>query len=127
MTWIQALEYKANLYVGIFAIFSGLLIEFLIWKQIYITRGESTIRGFELNQLIAFIFLSMIVGQLKSSWVTSIEMIEAIRSGGLNKYLIRPISFYTYHLMMFIGHNSLYYLAYFTLIVLFPFDFIIKL
>lgn len=123
MTWIQALEYKANLYVGVFAIFSGLLIEYLIWKQIFVTRGESTIRGFELNQLIAFIFLSMIVGQLKSSWVTSIEMIEAIRSGGLNKYLIRPISFYTYHLMMFIGHNSLYYLAYFTLILLFPFLF----
>ena len=97
MTWIQALEYKANLYVGIFAIFSGLFIEYLIWKQIFISRGEISIRGFEFNQLIAFIFLSMIVGQLKSSWVTSIEMIESIRSGGLNKYLIRPVSFYYYH------------------------------
>ena len=27
------------------------------------------------------------VGQLKSSWVTSFEMIECIRGGGLNKYL----------------------------------------
>jgi len=123
MTWIQTLEYRANLYVGLFSIFSGILIEYLIWKQIFISRGTELIRGFTLNELVAFIFLSMIVGQLKSSWVTSIEMIDAIRSGGLNKYLIRPISFYTYHLMMFIGQNSLFYMAYFTLIVAFPFIF----
>jgi len=30
LTWIQALEYKANAIVGAFAIFSGLIIEFLI-------------------------------------------------------------------------------------------------
>ena len=123
MTWIQMLEYRANLYVGLFSIFSGILIEYLIWKQIFISRGTELIRGFTLNELVAFIFLSLIVGQLKSSWVTSIEMIDAIRSGGLNKYLIRPISFYTYHLMMFIGQNSLFYMAYFTLIAAFPFIF----
>ncbi len=123
MTWIQTLEYRANLYVGLFAIFSGIFIEYLIWKQIFISSGSSLIRGFTLDELIAFIFLSMIVGQLKSSWSTSIEMIDAIRSGGLNKFLIRPISFYTYHFMMFIGHNSLFYIAYLTLIMLFPLAF----
>jgi ABC-2 type transport system permease protein len=62
----------------------------------------------------------MIVGQLKSSWATSIEMIDSIRTGELNKYLIRPISFFTYHFMMFIGHNSLFYLVYGSLLILFP-------
>ena len=123
MNWIQALEYKANLFVGLFAIFSGLLIEFIIWKQIFITQGLTEVRGFSFQRLMVFIFLSMIVGQLKSSWVTSIEMIDAIRTGGLNRYLIRPISFFSYHLMMFIGQNSLYYVSYFSLILLFPFLF----
>ena len=123
MTWIQALEYRANVYVGLFSIFSGILIEFLIWKQIFTVREIKYIRGFTLDELIVFIFLSMIVGQLKSSWTTSIEMIDAIRTGGLNKYLIRPISFYTYHLMMFLGQNSLFYIAYSLLILSFPFVF----
>ena len=61
----------------------------------------------------------MIVGQLKSSWATSIQMIDAIRTGELNKYLIRPISFFTYHLMMFIGINSLYIIVYISLLILF--------
>ncbi len=120
MTWIQALEYRANVYVGLFSIFSGILIEFLIWKQIFTIREIKLIRGFTLDELVVFIFLSMIVGQLKSSWTTSLEMIDAIRTGGLNKYLIRPVSFYTYHLMMFLGQNSLFYIAYSILILSFP-------
>ena len=121
MTWIQSLEYKANTMVGTFAIFSGLAIEFLIWKQVFQTQNISEIRGFTFKGLMVYIFLCMIVGQLKSSWATSIEMIEAIRTGELNKYLIRPISFFAYHFMMFIGHNSLFYIVYASLLIIFPF------
>ena len=120
MTWIQSLEYKANAIVGTFAIFSGLAIEFLIWKQVFYTQDIMQVRGFTFDELMVYIFLCMIVGQLKSSWATSIEMIDSIRTGEMNKYLIRPISFFTYHFMMFIGHNSLFYIAYTTLLILFP-------
>ncbi len=116
MTWIQTLEYKANIVVGMFAILSGVIIEYLLWKRIFITRGISEIGGFTFQALIIYIFFCLVVGQLKSSWVTSIEMIDGIREGELNKYLIRPISYFVYHLMLFIGHNSLYYLVYFFLI-----------
>ncbi len=120
MTWIQALEYKANTLVGAFAIFSGLIIEYLIWNQIYSTEGVVEIRGFTFPGLMVYIFLSMMVGQLKSSWATSLEMIDSIRSGELNKFLIRPISFYIYHLMMFVGYNSLFYIVYFIALLFFP-------
>ncbi|NOZ08586.1 MAG: hypothetical protein GXO91_06885 [FCB group bacterium] len=116
LTWIQALEYKANSLVGTFAIVSGVFIEYLLWKRIFLTRGISEINGFTFEDLMVYIFLSLVVGQLKSSWVTSLEMITAIREGELNKYLIRPISFFTYHFMLFIGYNSLFYLVYFFMI-----------
>ena len=120
MTWIQALEYKANVIVGTFAIFSGLIIEFLIWKQIFLIQGINELRGFTFKGLIVYIFLCMIVGQLKSSWATSIEMISSIRTGELNKYLIRPVSFFSYHFMMFLGHNSLFYIVYLSILIIFP-------
>ena len=120
MTWIQALEYKANAIVGTFAIFSGLAIEFLIWKQVFQAQDLQEIRGFTFNGLMTYIFLCMIVGQLKSSWATSMEMIDSIRTGEMNKYLIRPISFFTYHFMMFIGHNSMFYIVYTAVLILFP-------
>ena len=57
MTWIQALEYKANAIVGTFAIFSGLAIEFFIWKQVFQTQDLQEIRGFTFNGLMTYIFL----------------------------------------------------------------------
>ena len=41
-----------------------------------------------LSKIIISLFLSIIVGQLKSSWHSSGEMIKAIRTGEINKYLI---------------------------------------
>lgn len=116
MTWIQALEYKANSVVGAFAIISGVFIEYLLWKRIFLTRGIDEIGGLAFNELMIYIFLCLVVGQLKSSWVTSLEMINAIREGELNKYLIRPISFFGYHFMLFVGYNSMFYLIYFSMI-----------
>ena len=94
INWIQALEYRANAIVGIVAILSGLLIEYQIWDLIFKSQGLLEIRGFSFHELMVFIFLSIMVGQLKSSWHTSGEMIEGIRTGDRNKYLIRPISYF---------------------------------
>ena len=124
INWIQALEYRANAIVGLIAIISGLMIEYQIWSLIFDSQQIESIRGFTFNELMIFIFLSIMVGQLKSSWHTSGEMIEGIRTGDINKYLIRPISYFNYHFMMFIGVNSLYYTVYsillLVLIIVFP-------
>ena len=124
INWIQALEYRANALVGVVAIFSGLFIEYQIWSLIFISQELTNVNGFEFKELMVFIFLSIMVGQLKSSWHTSGEMIEGIRTGDINKFLIRPISYFWYHFMMFIGVNSLYYTVYsiilFSVITIFP-------
>ena len=123
MNWIQALEYRANALVGVIAILSGLFIEYQIWSLIFETKGYTTIKNFEFDELIIFIFLSIIIGQLKSSWHSSGEMIRSIRTGEINKYLIRPVSYFWYHFMMFIGFNSLYYIVYSIILCAFVFIF----
>ena len=129
INWINALEYRANALIGLFAILSGLFIEYQIWSLIFSSNNQLSVNmagsssPYSFKQLIVFIFLSIIVGQLKSSWVTSSQMILEIRQGLINKYLIRPISYFWYHFMMFIGVNSLYMIVYFTLLLLFIFIF----
>ena len=127
INWVNALEYRGNALIGLFAILSGLFIEYQIWSLIFKSNNHSTIamdgveKGYTFEQLIVFIFLSIIVGQLKSSWVTSSQMILEIRQGLINKYLIRPISYFWYHFMMFVGINSLYIIVYMSLLGLFVF------
>ena len=129
INWIHSLEYRANALIGLFAILSGLFIEYQIWSLIFSQNNYSSINmdgvntGYSFEQLIVFIFLSIIVGQLKSSWVTSSQMILEIRQGLINKYLIRPISYFWYHFMMFIGTNSLYVIVYSLLISIFVYLF----
>ena len=129
INWIHALEYRGNALIGLFAILSGLFIEYQIWTLIFKSNNHSTIAmdgvegGYNFEQLIVFIFLSIIVGQLKSSWVTSAQMILEIRQGIINKYLIRPISYFWYHFMMFVGTNSLYIIVYMLLLVFFLYIF----
>ena len=110
--WIQALEYRANAVVGLLAIISGLFIEYQIWHLIFESKNLTDVNGFKFHELMIFIFLSIMVGQLKSSWHTSGEMIEGIRTGDINKFLIRPISYFWYYFMMFVGVNSLYFIIY---------------
>ena len=131
---IMALEYKASSIVGLFAIFTGLLIEYLVWDMIYspsnftinipdnvsIINDNIFINDLSFEALIVTIFLSMIVGQLKSSWVTSFEMIMQIRQGFMNQYIVKPISFFSYNLMNFIGSNILFYIPYSLLIIILP-------
>ena len=118
---ITALEYKANTIVGLFAIFTGLSIEYLIWSMVYESSSNNySIDGWTFNRLIAYIFLAMIVGQLKSSWATSFEMIMQIRQGFMNQYIVKPISFFSYNLMSFIGSNILFYIPYSILIITVP-------
>ena len=62
---ITALEYKANSMVGLFAILSGLLVEYLIWSMVYASESTgNTISGltseWSFDRLIAYIFLSLI-------------------------------------------------------------------
>ena len=129
INWINALEYRGNALIGLFAILSGLFIEYQIWSLIFNSNNHSMIamdgveNGYTFEQLIVFIFLSIIVGQLKSSWVTSSQMILEIREGLINKYLIRPISYFWYHFMMFVGTNSLYVIVYMLLLILFMYLF----
>ena len=127
INWINALEYRANALLGLFAILSGLFIEYQMWSLIFESNNTTTIKmsgtssQFNFEQLIVFIFLSIIFGQLKSSWVTSSQMILEIRQGLINKYLILPVSYFGYQFMMFVVVNSLYVIVYMLLLILFIF------
>ena len=116
MSWIQTLEYRANALVGAFAVLSGLLIEYLLLSKVFeneIQTNQSIKTFVSFNHMMVYIMLCMMIGQLKSSWHNSLMMIDEIRSGELNKYLTKPISYFTYNFMNFIGHNSLFFMCLF--------------
>jgi len=65
INWIHSLEYRANAIIGLFAIFSGLFIEYQIWSLIFENSNYTKIpfqgsdKDFTFIQLIVFIFLQL--------------------------------------------------------------------
>ena len=43
INWINSLEYRANVLIGLFAILSGLFIEYQIWSLIFNSNNYSVI------------------------------------------------------------------------------------
>ena len=44
INWINALEYRANALLGLFAILSGLFIEYQMWSLIFESNNTTTIK-----------------------------------------------------------------------------------
>jgi len=67
INWINALEYRANALIGLFAILSGLFIEYQIWDLIFESNNHTTIKmdgvesGYKFEQLIVFIFYQLLL------------------------------------------------------------------
>jgi len=99
INWIHALEYRANALIGLFAILSGLFIEYQIWSLIFSSSDTSSIAmqgsssGYTFEQLIIFIFLSIIVGQLKSSWITSTSFTSSSSFTSIGESIISFVAF----------------------------------
>ena len=61
INWIHALEYRANALIGLFAILSGLFIEYQIWSLIFSSKSQDSIaikgaaNGYTFEQLIIFL------------------------------------------------------------------------
>ena len=64
INWVHSLEYRANALIGLFAVLSGLFIEYQIWSLIFDSNNYSMIsmaggeKGYSFEQLMIFIFLS---------------------------------------------------------------------
>ena len=54
INWIQALEYRANALIGLFAIISGLFIEYQIWSLIFKSKNITNIPMSGTDQLFSF-------------------------------------------------------------------------
>ena len=58
INWVHSLEYRANALIGLFAIISGLFIEYQIWSLIFSTNNHSVIpmegvkNGYTFEQLL---------------------------------------------------------------------------
>lgn len=100
----SAMEYRANFFLSIFAAIIPIFIQTFLWIAVYENSSGSVLFGYSFAQIIQY----TVIAQLVSRFVRTdfeYEINEDIKNGGLNKFIIRPIGYFTYRLCCFIGQK----------------------
>ncbi|NGP61605.1 hypothetical protein FLT15_25620 [Paenibacillus thiaminolyticus] len=96
------MEYRLQFLIGLVSLIFPIGIQSLIWTAVYRSSADGVLYGYDYSQMILYTLLSGIVTKLV---MTQLEhtIAEDIKSGGLNAYLVRPISYFGYRLSAYAG------------------------
>ncbi|MDG0872115.1 ABC-2 family transporter protein [Paenibacillus thiaminolyticus] len=97
-----SMEYRLQFLIGLVSLIFPIGIQSLIWTAVYRSSADGVLYGYDYSQMILYTLLSCIVTKLV---MTQLEhtIAEDIKSGGLNAYLVRPISYFGYRLSAYAG------------------------
>ncbi len=102
---ITKAQYRINLLVGVLALPAiGFGVECAVWLGIFEASGQQSIGGFTATQYITYL-LWLLLQLGSANWRFERAMIGEINSGAVNATLVRPTSFFDYHLGQLLGHK----------------------
>ncbi len=97
--------YPADFVMGVLFIPLGaFLVEALFWLGLFDASGSETIGGYTSPHYVAYL-LWLVTGIGMANWRYERVMISEINTGGVNTLLLRPSSFYEYHLGQQLGQK----------------------
>lgn len=102
----DAMQYRLNFMLGLISIIFPITIQIYIWNAVYFGKQESVIYGFSYKQMILYTLLSAIVSKFVASDGFEGEINQDIKYGGLNKYLVKPVSYSKYRLSCSLGKKA---------------------
>ncbi|MGE5528387.1 MAG: ABC transporter permease [Patescibacteria group bacterium] len=101
----NAMEYRANFVLLILSTVSPIFIQVFLWIGIFQGSGGTPVFGYTFRQMIAYTVMANIIGRLVRTGF-EYEMNDDIKNGGLNKYIVRPIGYFSYRLSCFLGQKA---------------------
>ncbi|WP_088547201.1 ABC transporter permease [Paenibacillus aquistagni] len=98
----SSMEYRLQFFIGLFNLVFPVGLQCLIWTAVYASQDHQSLYGYDYGQMILYTVLAGIVAKLV---MTHLEhtIAEDIKSGGLNTYLVRPVSYFGYRLSAYMG------------------------
>jgi ABC-2 type transport system permease protein len=96
----NSLEYRFDFFTSLLFGTLPIFVSFYLWNKIYFA-AEVTLTNsipYNLNHIITYIIIIQFIGMILSGPEGS--MMTEIKSGGLSKYLIKPINYFVYNIIL---------------------------
>jgi ABC-2 type transport system permease protein len=105
-SWKSTLVYRFGMF---FSVVTGPLLLFanyLIWKSIFSMSQSSIIGGYSLNEMLTHIVVAQVTFFLLWDNVHD-NLSEAVRTGSLTSFLLKPIEYWRFQFWTKLGHRSM--------------------
>lgn len=100
----RAMEYRVSFFLSMLSAVFPIVIQITMWNYLYGHGDGAAVFGYEHEQILLYTLLAVIVSQLAGAGFEG-EMNSDIKMGGLNKYLVRPVSYKWYQFFSFTGQK----------------------
>ena len=99
----STIEYRFGFFVSMLSAVFPIIIQTAMWNHLYGQSDMAAVFGYSHDQILVYTLLAVIVSQLVSgeAWTVNAD----IKLGGLNKYLVRPVSYMRYTLCNVLGNK----------------------
>lgn len=102
----ETTTYRANWFFFILGDVLACFVSYFIWKAVFLSSGNSSLNGFTMPQMVVYIFLMFLTGQLVYSGGTY-DVGEEIRDGSIAMRIIKPVSYNSTFLFQELGSKIL--------------------
>ena len=105
----SVMEYRMDFFLGMFSAVWPMLIQFFMWSSIYGGSQQAVMFGYTYAQMITYTVFANIVQRLLRTGF-EYEINDDIKNGGLDKYIVRPVSYFQYRMASFLGSKLVHML-----------------
>lgn len=102
--WQRALHYRFTVFAYRVGEVAEVLILILMWTTIY--AGQSSIKGFTLQEMITYILIGNVFNGIVRNWLSGMVASD-INEGRLSMFLVKPMSYLSYVCTKEIGRITL--------------------
>lgn len=106
----ERLVYRADFFLSTFLRFIPIITTILLWRAIYDGAKLDHVGGLAYTQMVSYYLFVMISRAFGSMPRLATDISTDIRDGGLRKYLLQPVDYLSYNLVLRSAHKIIYFL-----------------
>ncbi|MFB9328179.1 ABC transporter permease [Paenibacillus aurantiacus] len=109
MGFQNSLEYRLDFMLSLVSAVFPVVIQYFLWTAIYESSAEGVVYGYTYNQMITYTILAAVVTKLIGTGF-EYDVLDDIKNGGLNKFIVKPIGYFFYRAACFFGSKLMFFL-----------------
>lgn len=105
---VERMAYRGDFLLGTVLRFLPMVTTILLWRSVYAGSGQTSLAGFDYDEMIAYLLLVHISRMFSSMPNLAAGIARDIREGTLKRYLVQPLDLIGYLVSYRVAHKVAY-------------------